>query len=69
MYIFKEIFYLKERGGIYDILTLSDLNYLAIIWHVCGKVSSKKIERYSIKCFEVKTERSNNYILIIAGNV
>ncbi len=44
MYRFKGIFDLKERERIYDTFILSNFNYCPIIWHFCGKVSSKKIE-------------------------
>ncbi len=44
MYRFKSIFDLKERDRIYNTFILSNFNYCPIIWHFCGKLSSKKIE-------------------------
>ena len=44
MYRFKGIFDLKERKSMYNTFILSNFNYCPIIWHFCGKVSTKKIE-------------------------
>ncbi len=41
---FKSIFDLEERERIYNTFILSNFIYCSIIWHLCGKVSSKKIE-------------------------
>ncbi len=43
MYRFKCIFDLKEGERIYNTFILSNFNYCSIIWHFCGKVSSKKV--------------------------
>ncbi len=43
LYRFKGIFDLKERERFYNTFILSNLNYCPIIWHFCGKVSSRKI--------------------------
>ncbi len=45
MYRFKGIFDLKESERIYGTFILSNFNYCPIIWHFCGNVSSKKIEK------------------------
>ncbi len=44
MYRFKGIFDLKEREIIYNIFILVHFNYCPIVWHFCGKDSTKKIE-------------------------
>ncbi len=45
MYRFTCIFDLKERERIYNTFILPNFNYCLIIWHFCGNVSSKKIEK------------------------
>ncbi len=45
MYRFKGIFDLKERERIYNTFILSNFNCCPIIWHFCGNVTSKKIEK------------------------
>ncbi len=49
MYWFQGIFDLKERERIYNTFILSNFNYCPIIWHFCGQVSSKKIEKIQEK--------------------
>ena len=44
MYRFKNIFNSKEKGVMYNTFILSNFNYCPIIWHFCGKTSTKKIE-------------------------
>ncbi len=44
MYTFKGIFVLKEREIIYNTLILTHFNYCPMVWHFCGKASTKKIE-------------------------
>jgi hypothetical protein len=45
MYRFKGIFNLEERSKMYNTFILSNFNYCPIVWHFCGKVSTKKIEK------------------------
>ena len=45
MHRFKGIFDQKERELVYNTFILSNFNYCPMVWHFCGKVSSKKIER------------------------
>ncbi len=45
LYRFKGIFDLKEREKIYHTFILSNFNYCPIVWHFCGKVNTKKIEK------------------------
>ena len=44
MYRFKGIFDSKEKEVIYNTFILSNFNYCPIVWHFCGKGSTKKIE-------------------------
>ncbi len=44
MYRFKGIFDSKEKEIIYNTFILSNFNYCPIVWHFCGKTSTKKIE-------------------------
>ncbi len=44
MYRFKGIFDLKEREIIYNNFILAHCNYYPMVWHFCGKASTKKIE-------------------------
>ncbi len=44
MYRFKGIFDLKEREIIYNTFILAHFNYCQMVWHFCGKASTKKIE-------------------------
>jgi hypothetical protein len=44
MYRFKCIFDLKERETIYNTFIQSNFYYCPMVWHFCGKVSTKKIE-------------------------
>ncbi len=45
LYRFKGIFDLKEREKIYKTFIISTFNYCPIVWHFCGKVNTKKIEK------------------------
>ena len=45
MYRFRGIFDLKERQSMYETFILANFNYCPIVWHFCGKVCSRKIER------------------------
>ncbi len=73
IYQFKGIFDVKESESIYNTFILSNFNYCfnycPTIWHYCGKVYSKTIEKNSRKCFKVYIERSNKYIWTITGKV
>ncbi len=44
MYRFKRIFDLKKREIIYNTFILAHINYCRVIWHFCGKASTKKVE-------------------------
>ncbi len=44
MYRFKGIFDLKGREVIYNTFILAHFNYCPMVWHFCGKASTKKIE-------------------------
>ncbi len=44
MYHFKGVFDLKEGQIIYNTFILSNFNYCPIIWHICRKTCTKKIE-------------------------
>ncbi len=44
MYTFKGILDLKEREIIYNTFILAHFNYCPMVWHFCGKASTKKIE-------------------------
>ncbi len=44
MHRFKGIFDLKEREIIYNKFILAHFNYCTMVWHFCGKASTKKIE-------------------------
>ncbi len=45
LYRFKGIYDLKEREKIYNTFILSNCNYCPIVWHICGKVNTKKMEK------------------------
>ncbi len=45
LYRFKGIYDLKEREKIYNTFVLSNFNYCPIVWHFCGKVNTKKIDK------------------------
>ena len=61
MYRFKGIFDMKERELIYNTFILSNFNYCPIVWHFCGKVSTKKIEKIQERAlrFMFKDENSS----------
>ncbi len=42
MYRFKGIFVLKEKEIIYKTFILAHFNYCPMVWHFCGKASTKK---------------------------
>ncbi len=44
MHIFKGILELKEREIIYNPFILAHFNYCPMVWHFCGKASTKKLE-------------------------
>ncbi len=44
MYRFKGIFKFKEKETVYNTFILANFNYCPIVWHFCGKTSTKKIE-------------------------
>ena len=44
MYRFKGIFNFKEKETVYNTFILANFNYCPIVWHFCGKTSTKKIE-------------------------
>ena len=44
MHRFKSIFNSKEKEVIYNTFILSNFNYCLIVWHFCGKSSTKKME-------------------------
>ncbi len=44
MYRFKGIFNFKEKETVYNTFILANFNYCPIVWHFCGKMSTKKIE-------------------------
>ncbi len=44
MYRYEGIFDLKEREIIYNTFSLAQFNYYPMVWHFCGKASTKKIE-------------------------
>ncbi len=44
MYRFKGIFDLKEKEIIYNTFIFAHFNYCPMVWHFCGKSSTKKIE-------------------------
>ncbi len=44
MYRFKGIFDSKEKEIMYNTFILSNFNYCPVVWHFCGKTSTKKIE-------------------------
>ncbi len=44
MFRFKGIFDLKESKIIYNTFILAHFNYCPMVWHFCGKASTKKIE-------------------------
>ncbi len=44
MYRFKGIFVLKEKEIIYNTFILAHFNYCPMVWHFCGKASTKKIK-------------------------
>ncbi len=45
MYRIKNIFYIKDKENIYNNFILANFNYCPTIWHLCGKINTKKIER------------------------
>ncbi len=45
LYRFKGRFDSKEREKIYHTFISSNCNYCTIVWHFCGKVNTKKIEK------------------------
>ena len=45
LYRFKKVFGLKERGIMVNTFILSCFNFCPIVWHFCGKQSSKLIEK------------------------
>ncbi len=63
IYRFKGISDLKERERIYNIFILSNFNYCPIIWHFCGKLSSKKIEKIQERALRfMLKDQINKYI-------
>ena len=44
MYRFKGIFDFKEKETVYNTFILANFNYCPIVWHFCGKTSTKKME-------------------------
>ncbi len=45
LYRFKVIFDLKQREKMYNTFIYSNFNYCPIVWHFCGNVNTKKIEK------------------------
>ena len=45
LYRFSGIFNLQERERIYNTFILSNFNYCPIVWHFCGKTSTRKLEK------------------------
>ncbi len=51
MYRFRSICDTKERGTIYNNVIIAHFNYCPMVWHVCGKTSTKKIELIQERAF------------------
>ncbi len=66
MYRFKGIFTLKEREAIYNTFILSNFNYCPIVWHFCGKVCTKKIEKIQERALRFMfNDKTNSYAILL----
>ncbi len=70
LYRFKGIFDLTEREKIYNTFMLSNFNYCLIVWHLCRKVNTKKIEKIQERALHFiinDTKRSYSSLLEKCG--
>ncbi len=74
MYRFKGIFDLNEREIIYNAFILAHFNYCPMVWHFCGKASTKKMngcqwKKKRVVCFHTSWMYRVSLTIICQQNI
>ncbi len=67
LYRFTGIFNVQEREKIYNTFILANFNYCPIVWHFCGKVSTRKIEKTQERALRfLHNDKVSSYDVLLA---